>query len=185
MTPQDVRLARLLDYTPIPKWLAGLSSGGILNPRVKSKYLHANDMKATGIPLCEFFYPNNSSSKILGLDCFGGKGNGHTACHADPFLEKPTGSCRFVLYLHGGAFVLTTTGHFRETLNRLVVATGAAVLAPNFSRPPEAKYPVALEECKAAYHWLAKRVVDPSRQIFVAGKAMNDKTAATDECVAT
>ena len=64
---------------------------------------------------------------------------------------------------------MTTSGHFRDSLNRVVGKTGARVLAPNFSRPPEHKYPTALNECRKAYEWIVGRVVRPETQIFLAG----------------
>ncbi|MGC5053216.1 alpha/beta hydrolase [Micromonospora sp. DT48] len=60
-----------------------------------------------------------------------------------------------VLYLHGAGWVFGG-GHTHDRLVReLAVGTGAAVVFPHYSRSPEARYPVAIEECYAVLCWLA------------------------------
>lgn len=108
-----------------------------------------------GLPKCEYFYPTRKV-KTFDLE------------HHSPSTQKNSVDT-VILYLHGGGFVFTTTGHFRDSLNRVVGCTGAHVIAPNFSRPPEHKFPVARDECVEIYRWLCERFHNPSRQIFIAG----------------
>src|SRR6185369_9245567 len=39
----------------------------------------------------------------------------------------------------------------------LAVGAGAAVVFPNYSLSPEAKYPTAIEECYAVLQWIAQK----------------------------
>src|SRR5207244_6409153 len=77
-----------------------------------------------------------------------------------------------VIYFHGGGWVLGD----RETHDRLIreIAHGAnaAVVFVEYSRSPEARYPVAIEEAYAVIKWVLEMGrminIDPSR-IPVAG----------------
>jgi acetyl esterase len=69
--------------------------------------------------------------------------------------EGTPGVLPAVMYFHGGGWVLND----QETYDRLVreVANGAAaaVVFVNYTRSPEARYPVAVEEAYAATRWVA------------------------------
>jgi acetyl esterase len=69
--------------------------------------------------------------------------------------EGASGVLPVVMYFHGGGWVLDD----KETYDRLVreIAHGAAtaVVFVNYTRSPEARYPVAVEECYAATRWVA------------------------------
>jgi len=86
-----------------------------------------------------------------------------------------------LLYLHGGGWMLCD----RDTHNRLVrdLANGAgvAVVFVDFTRAPEAQYPVALEQAYAATRWAAEQGhlhhLDPTR-IGVAGDDTGGNLAA-------
>ena len=131
----------------IPKWIAPKTE-----LRVNSKFV---GYMGENLPKCEYFYPTEN---VTPFDLE----------HQCPSSQKNS-TDTVILYLHGGGFVFTTTGHFRDSLNRVVGCTGAHVIAPNFSRPPEHKFPIARDECVGIYRWLCERFRDPSRQIFIAG----------------
>jgi acetyl esterase len=60
-----------------------------------------------------------------------------------------------ILYLHGSGWVFGSC-HTHDRLTReLAVSTGAAVVFPLYSLSPEARYPVAVEECYEVLCWLA------------------------------
>lgn len=152
MRESDVRVVRLIDHTPIPKWLAPRT-----DLHVTSKYLQSIGPDHLS---CELFYPQKNADG--GINMF----------ILEDSLRRPTqlnDQDVFVLYLHGGGFVFTHSGHFRDSLHRLVGATGAHVIAPNFSRPPEAKYPTPVDECRDVYVWMTSKIADPSKQIVFAG----------------
>ena len=85
-----------------------------------------------------------------------------------------------VLYCHGGGWVLGD----HETHDRLIreIATGAevAVVFIDFTRSPEAHYPVAVEVAYAATKWVAEQGstvgIDPSR-LAVAGDSAGGNIA--------
>ena len=92
-----------------------------------------------------------------------------------------TGALPAVMYFHGGGWVLGDV----ETHDRLIreIANGAhaAVVFVDYSRPPEARYPVAIEEAYAATKWVSENGktinVDCSR-LAVAGDSVGGNMAA-------
>jgi acetyl esterase/lipase len=86
-----------------------------------------------------------------------------------------------VLYMHGGGWVLGGTESHGRLISELAAGSGAAVVFPRYSLSPEARYPVALEECDAVLRWLAEGGegwgVDGSR-IGVAGDSSGANLAA-------
>jgi acetyl esterase len=77
-----------------------------------------------------------------------------------------------VLYLHGGGWVLGGPRTHDRLARELAVGAGAAVVFPDYSLSPEARYPTAIEECYAVASWVAGRGIehglDPGR-MAVAG----------------
>jgi monoterpene epsilon-lactone hydrolase len=61
---------------------------------------------------------------------------------------------RVLLYLHGGGFSLGSVRSHRELLVRLSQAARCRVLALEYRRVPEHRYPAALEDSVRAYDWL-------------------------------
>src|SRR6266849_3704889 len=91
-----------------------------------------------------------------------------------------TDSLPVVMYFHGGGWMLGD----KNTHDRLVreIANGAmaAVVFVDFTRSPEARYPVAIEEAYAATNWVAEHgksiKLDPSR-LAVAGDSVGGNMA--------
>ena len=84
---------------------------------------------------------------------------------------------KIILYIHGGAFVLCNHSTHRLITYELVRRTGAVVLAPEYTRPPAAAYPVALDEMVSVY----RKVVgfyDPAN-VIVAGDSAGGNLALT------
>lgn len=64
---------------------------------------------------------------------------------AGPAPPLPSSGARVILFLHGGAFVLTNAETYPTMIGfELVRRTGASVLFPNFARPPQARFPSQL-----------------------------------------
>jgi acetyl esterase len=86
-----------------------------------------------------------------------------------------------VLFFHGGGWVVGG----KDTHDRLVRAiangSGAAVILVDYARSPEARYPIALEQCYAATKWAAEHGaelgLDPSR-LAVTGDSSGGNLAA-------
>jgi acetyl esterase len=77
-----------------------------------------------------------------------------------------------VLYVHGGRWMLGDASTHARLVRELAVGCGAAFVVPEYTRTPEARYPVAVEECYALLTWIAENAprlgLDSSR-LAVAG----------------
>jgi acetyl esterase len=74
-------------------------------------------------------------------------------------IFRPEGSTvrlPVVMYFHGGGWVLGDADTFDYFMRELTHGTGAAVVFVEYSRSPEVRYPVALEECYAATKWVTE-----------------------------
>jgi len=91
------------------------------------------------------------------------------------------GALPVIVYMHGGGWVLGSVRTHDRLLRDIAVETGAMVIAPIYTRSPEARYPTALEECYAVVTHLAGAPrglgVDRSR-IAVAGDGAGGNLAA-------
>ena len=68
-----------------------------------------------------------------------------------------------LIYLHGGAYALGSAEGYRGLAARLAAADGMTAVVPDYSRSPEARYPVALEEMVAVYSALLAEGLDPKK----------------------
>src|SRR5258708_29396538 len=66
-------------------------------------------------------------------------------------VQTPSGSNGTLIYLHGGAYALGSAKGYRGMVAQLAAAAGMTALVPDYSRAPEAQYPIALEEMVAVY----------------------------------
>lgn len=95
--------------------------------------------------------------------------------------EGSSGPLPVVMYFHGGGWVLGDSGTYDYYMRELTNGTGAAVVFVEYSRSPEARYPVALEECFAASKWVAAHGNElnlNSSQMAVAGDSAGGNMAA-------
>ncbi|KDN22056.1 alpha/beta hydrolase [Amycolatopsis rifamycinica] len=65
-----------------------------------------------------------------------------------------TGLLPVVVYLHGGRWMLGEARTHGRLVRDLATIAGAAFVVPEYTRTPEARYPVALEECYALVDWI-------------------------------
>lgn len=86
-----------------------------------------------------------------------------------------------IMYIHGAGWVFGNAGTHDRLIRELTVGAQAAVVFPNFSLSPEAKYPTAIEENYAVVKWIAengiKQGLDPKR-LAVAGDSVGGNMAA-------
>ncbi|GAA1918932.1 alpha/beta hydrolase [Nocardioides marmoribigeumensis] len=96
-------------------------------------------------------------------------------------LHRPSaGTLPVVLYLHGGGFVLGDLETHDAQARRLANRTGWAVLAADYRRPPEHRFPAALDDSVAALDGLLTDAdalgLDPAR-VVVAGDSAGGNLA--------
>lgn len=60
------------------------------------------------------------------------------------------------IFIHGGGWILGDFPTHERLVRDIVVTSGAAAVFVNYSRTPEAKYPVAINEIYAATKWVAE-----------------------------
>ncbi|MFI9489330.1 alpha/beta hydrolase [Promicromonospora sp. NPDC052451] len=86
-----------------------------------------------------------------------------------------------ILYVHGGGWVLGGTTTHDRLVRDLAVGVGAAVVFVEYTRSPEAQYPVAIEQAYATARWIttdgASAGLDPAR-LAVAGDSVGGNMAA-------
>jgi acetyl esterase len=73
-------------------------------------------------------------------------------------ILRPQGSPAIlpvIVYIHGGGWVFGNAHTHDRLVGELAVGSAAAVVFPQYSLSPEAKYPTAVEECCAALQWIA------------------------------
>jgi len=96
--------------------------------------------------------------------------------------EGRTGILPAVMYFHGGGFVLSDRHDWDRLLRDLAHAANAALIFVEYSRSPEARYPVAIEEAYAATRWVAENGreinVDPTRLAVAGDSAGGNMVAA-------
>jgi acetyl esterase/lipase len=87
------------------------------------------------------------------------------------FIVRPSGQSAVLpvfMFFHGGGWVLGDFPTHKRLVRDLVVYSGLACVFVEYTRSPEAKYPVALNECFAGAKWVAEH----GAEINVDGKRM-------------
>lgn len=99
-------------------------------------------------------------------------------------IVKPqgvTGELPVLVYIHGAGWVFGDFHTHERLVRELAAGTGAAVVFPEYSRSPEARYPVAIEENYAAVKWVvqhgAEKGLDITR-IAIAGDSVGGNMTA-------
>ena len=83
-----------------------------------------------------------------------------------------------LIYLHGGAYALGSAKGYRGLAAQLAAAAGMTALIPDYSRAPEAQYPIALEEMVAVYSRLLEDGLDPKTTVIAGDSAGGGLTLA-------
>jgi acetyl esterase len=100
------------------------------------------------------------------------------------FIIRPSGSKNILpafMFFHGGGWVIGDFPTHQRFVRDLVVYSGTAAVFVEYSRSPEAKYPVAVNECFSATKWVAENgseVQIDGKRIAVAGNSAGGNLAA-------
>jgi acetyl esterase len=90
-------------------------------------------------------------------------------------LYVPGGARRALLFLHGGGFVFGDLDTHDAQARRLANRTWSAVLAVDYRRPPEHRFPAAPDDVDSALSWLSGNAeglgLDPARLVAVGDSA--------------
>src|SRR3954470_11294691 len=93
-----------------------------------------------------------------------------------------TGRLPVIVYTHGAGWVFGNAHTHDRLIRELAVGANAAVVFPNYSLSPEAKYPTAIEECYAVASWVARRGaernLDPTRTAIAGDSVGGNMSAA-------
>ncbi|WP_457030597.1 alpha/beta hydrolase [Kitasatospora sp. P5_F3] len=99
-------------------------------------------------------------------------------------IVKPAGSTGIlpvILYIHGAGWVFGNAHTHDRLVRELAVGAGAAVVFPEYSLSPEARYPVAIEQNYAVARWIvqegAGKALDGTR-LAVAGDSVGGNMSA-------
>ena len=90
-----------------------------------------------------------------------------------------TGPLPVIVYIHGAGWVFGNAHTHDRLIRELAVGASAAVVFPNYSLSPEARYPTAIEEsyAVAALGRPARRGAEPRRR--PASRSPATRSAAT------
>jgi epsilon-lactone hydrolase len=86
---------------------------------------------------------------------------------------------RYVLYLHGGGYVLGSTKTHLDLMGRVSRAAKAKVLGLNYRLAPEHPFPAAVDDAVAGYRFLLAKGAKPSRVALGGDSAGGGLAAAT------
>jgi acetyl esterase/lipase len=92
-----------------------------------------------------------------------------------------------VLYLHGGGWVAGNAGTHDRLVRELAVGADVAVVFVDYSRSPEARYPIAIEQAYATARWIVRHGSDErldGSRLAVAGDSAGGNLAAALTLVA-
>ena len=99
-------------------------------------------------------------------------------------IVRPAGTAEVlpvVMYFHGGGWILGDRDTHDRLIREIAVGVEAAVVFVDYSRAPEARYPVAIEQAYAATRYVAANAadlrIDPLR-LAVAGDSVGGNMAA-------
>jgi len=95
--------------------------------------------------------------------------------------EESNGSLAAVMYFHGGGWVLGDFGTHERLVRALAAGMQAAIVFVNYTRSPEAHFPVSIEEAYSATKWVAQRGAElglDGTRLAVAGDSGGGNMAA-------
>lgn len=100
------------------------------------------------------------------------------------FIMRPSGvkgDLPAFMFFHGGGWVIGDFPTHQRFIRDLVVHSGAVAVHAEYTRSPEARYPVAVNECYAATKWVAAHGAEigvDGKRLAVAGNSAGGNLAA-------
>lgn len=88
-------------------------------------------------------------------------------------------SSRVILYLHGGGYVIGSLASHRNLVAELGRAARTRTLALDYRLAPEAPFPAAVDDALAAYRFLLRQDIPPSKIAIAGDSAGGGLTVAT------
>ena len=83
------------------------------------------------------------------------------------FTPEGTGPFNALVYFHGGGWSLLTVDNYSAQLATLANLTNSVVVAVNYQKAPEHKFPIPFDDCFAGLEWVLGHAdelnIDPSR----------------------
>jgi acetyl esterase/lipase len=110
--------------------------------------------------------------------CFPGPGGAIPARRYRPFSAPPL---PVLVYFFGGGWVMGSLDAADGVCRRVANATPCAVVAVEYRRAPEARFPAAVEDCYAATRWVAEHGAElgiDSGRLAVGGASAGGNLAA-------
>jgi acetyl esterase len=86
-----------------------------------------------------------------------------------------------ILYVHGAGWVFGNKHTHDRLIRELAVCAGAAVVFPNYSLSPEARFPTAIEEVYAVARWVSEHGAElglDSARLAIAGDSVGGNMVA-------
>jgi acetyl esterase len=97
------------------------------------------------------------------------------------YTPKGKGPFPVIVYYHGGGWVIATNDTYDASARALTNGVNAVVVAVEYRKSPENKFPAAHDDALAAYEWVLKNTAsingDP-KKIAVAGESAGGNLAA-------
>jgi acetyl esterase/lipase len=100
------------------------------------------------------------------------------------FIVRPSGlkgNLPAFMFFHGGGWVIGDFSTHKRFIRDLVINSGSVAIHVEYSRSPEARYPVALNECYAATKWIAahgSEIDVDGKRLAVVGNSVGGNLAA-------
>ncbi|MFM9278168.1 alpha/beta hydrolase [Paenibacillus jiagnxiensis] len=98
-----------------------------------------------------------------------------------------TGDLPVILYIHGAGWVFGNAHTHDRLVRELAAGSEAAVVFPDYSLSPEAKYPTAIEEIYTVLQWIeanAKNEGFDLNRLYIAGDSVGGNMAAATTLLA-
>jgi epsilon-lactone hydrolase len=115
--------------------------------------------------------------EVRSVDAYGVPGSIFSDSRLSQLGRRP--SARWLLYLHGGAYVFGSARSHAPLLARLARITGVRVLAVDYRLAPEHPHPAALDDALTAWRWLLDQGVRPDQVTIAGDSAGGGLTLAT------
>ena len=98
-------------------------------------------------------------------------------------IYTPSGNGPFpvIVYFHGGGFVIASINAYDSSARALTNGAGAIVVAVEYRKAPEAKFPAAHDDAFAAYQWVLANAVTfggDAKRTAVVGESAGGNLAA-------